>query len=214
MRIKKIIIGMMTGVLLMGMLGCSTGSDSQETKYPETRKNLMEAVAGETQANANYQAFADVAEQEGHKELAVIFRAIGDAELKHANDQFDIAAKLASVTKPTPSAPATGSTRENLQAAINGETEEYTKMYPGFTAMAQTEGMQDARRIFNYAMQAEQGHAVIYADLLANFDQFDSEKYGKLYRCITCGKIFLSERPQVCTVCADGGDTMVEYNVQ
>ncbi len=49
-----------------------------------TRDNLKEAFAGESQANRTYLAFAEKADQEGHKQVAKLFRAAAAAETVHA----------------------------------------------------------------------------------------------------------------------------------
>ncbi|MGC8938872.1 MAG: rubrerythrin family protein, partial [Thermodesulfovibrio sp.] len=83
----------------------------------KTLKNLMEAFAGESQANRKYLAFAKKAEEEGYPAVAKLFKAAADAETIHAMNHL----KAANGIK---------STRENLEAAINGETYEFEKMYP------------------------------------------------------------------------------------
>jgi rubrerythrin len=204
---KKVVV-----VLLINIMRFGLASAVQSAPYPETEKNLMAAVTGETQANANYLAFADVADREGYSEIAKIFRAIAAAELKHAEDEFSILQGLdSSVVKPTPNAPTTGTTRENLQAAIDGETEEYAVMYPEFLAVAISEDMTAARRIFNLAMQAEGKHAIIYADLLKNINNFDWKKYGTIYRCPVCGDILTTSSD--CPICGAKAGNLVEYKI-
>ena len=179
--------------------------------YPETLKSLMRAVAGETEACAKYHAFGDVAEKEGHKEIAAIFRAIAAAESQHADHEFRIAQTIRAVERPTAGPIAAGTTRENLQTAIQGETEEYTKMYPAFANIAENERMADARLIFLLAKQAEEVHAGIYADLLKHIEKFNKNKYAQIYRCPVCGNIILKARPAYCPICAEPGTALVEY---
>jgi rubrerythrin len=207
---KKVLITVFVCIMVIGL---ATIAQSTEM-YPETQKNLMYAVTGETQAAANYRAFASVAEEEGHKEIAAIFRAISNAEEQHAADEFRILQSVdPSVVKPVAGEVKTGTTKENLQAAIDGETEEFTVMYPGFIATANKENMLDARGIFTIAKLAEEVHAGIYADLLKNFDNFDKEKYAKIYRCPECGNIIPTIRPMACPICGDEGEDLVEYEI-
>jgi len=181
--------------------------------YPETLKSLMYAVAGETEANAKYRAFADVAEKEGHKEIAAIFRVIAEAELQHADHEFGIAQSLGKVERPKADKVAAGTTKENLQTAIKGETDEYTQMYPEFINIAEKEHMVDARLIFILAKLAEEVHAGIYSDLLENIDKFDKDKYAQIYRCPECGNIILRVRPRYCPICAEPGKDLKEYKI-
>lgn len=212
--------GIVAGGAIAGLAGpawaATAGTKSGATAlYPKTFKSLMAAVAFEVQANANYLAFADAADKDGHREIAAIFRAIAAAELKHANDEFAIAQSLiSSAVKPkAEKAALAGSTAANLQAAIAGETEEYTKIYPGFVKIAQAERMRTALGIFTIAKLAEEVHAGIYADLLKHIDKFDREKYAKVYRCPVCGNIVPTVRPMACPICGDEGEDLIEYTI-
>ena len=208
--------GIAAGGAVTGLAASTLASASQSktaASYPETLKSLMYAVAGETEANAKYRAFADVAEKEGHKEIAAIFRVIAEAESQHAEHEFTIAQNLNKVEKPKAGKVMAGTTKENLQAAINGETEEYTKMYPEFINIAEKEGMVDARLIFILAKLAEEVHAGIYTDLLKNINTFDKEKYAQIYRCPECGNIVLKTLPKYCPICAEPGKDLKYYKI-
>ncbi len=78
---------------------------------------LREAFAGESQANRKYLAFAAKADQEGHLQVARLFRAAAEAETVHAHNHLRALNGIKS-------------TKENLQEAIAGETHEFKKMYP------------------------------------------------------------------------------------
>ncbi len=181
--------------------------------YPGTLKSLMAAVAGEMKAAAKYRASAEAAEKEGHKEIAAIFRAIGDAEAKHAEDEFRIAQSVGQVVLPKAEIIQVGTTRENLQSAIDGETWEYTEMYTGFIDIAETERMIEARLMFILAKLGEEVHAGIYTDLLKNIDNFDKQKYATIYRCPECGNIVLGNRPTYCSICAEPGAKLIDYKI-
>ena len=179
----------------------------------QTLKNIMISIKGEVTANAKYIAFADAAEKEGYNGIAGVFRAISDAELKHAQDEFLVAQALnPNVIMPEPEKFTVGTTKENLKDAIEGEKYEYRTMYADFAKIANAENILDARGIFTLAKLAEQAHAIIFIDLLANIDNFNSAKYGVIYRCPTCGNIMLGGvRPVACPKCADGGAGLIEY---
>ena len=51
----------------------------------KTEKNLMDAFAGESQANRKYLAFAKQADKEGLPQVAKLFRAAAEAETIHAH---------------------------------------------------------------------------------------------------------------------------------
>jgi rubrerythrin len=203
---KKILV-----VLFVSIFVFSAAAFAQPAQ-PKTLSALMEAITGETQAAAKYRAFADAAEKEGHAGIAMVFRATADSEQQHAADQFALAQGWdPSVERPQPEEVEAGTTKENLQAAIDGETYEFTEMYPRLREVADSEGILDARGIFTLAKLAEEVHAGIYKDLLDNIDNFNGEKYGAVYRCPECGNIIYTTRPNACPICGDPGDDLIEY---
>ena len=80
-----------------------------------TLDNLKEAVAGESQANRKYLAFAKKADGEGFNQVAKLFRAAAEAETVHAHNHLRVMGGVKS-------------TKENIQEAVGGETYEFTKM--------------------------------------------------------------------------------------
>ncbi|MHB1421104.1 MAG: rubrerythrin family protein [Bacillota bacterium] len=148
-----------------------------------TQENLKTSFAGESQANRKYLAFAQKAEEEGMKGVAKLFRAAAEAETIHALSQL----KALGIVK---------STEENLKAAIEGETFEFTQMYPGFIAEAETEDDKAAKRVFHLANEAEKSHAALYQKAL------DALEHDSDYLiCGVCGYISEGERPDKCPVC-------------
>ena len=83
-----------------------------------TQDNLQAAFAGESQANRKYLAFAAKAEAEGHPQIAKLFRAAAAAETVHAHAHLRVMGGVKD-------------TKQNLQAAIEGEGYEFKEMYPG-----------------------------------------------------------------------------------
>jgi rubrerythrin len=184
-----------------------------QAKTNDTYDNLYVSVLGETDAAIRYQYFADRAEEEGYLTIANLFRATADAETKHADDEWKILQDMGATERPMSGAFIyVGSTRENLQAAIDGETHEYTVMYPEFLETAQKEGNTDAARIFRLAMKAEEVHANNYKDALANLQDADylNEKYDEVYRCVVCGEVVV-ELPDKCPICGALDETFISY---
>ena len=89
--------------------------------------NLEAAFAGESQPHTKYRYFAKLARAEGHEDIAQHFEHTADQELLHAWGHLELL-----IGKPT--------TRECLEKAIEGETYEFTTMYPGFKDQAAQEG--------------------------------------------------------------------------
>jgi rubrerythrin len=160
----------------------------------KTLQNLMEAFAGESQANRKYLAYSKKAEAEGKKNAAKLFKAASDAETLHALRHFEVAGKVAS-------------TADNLMDAVNGETHEYTQMYPGFVETAKDEGNKAAVMTFTYAMKAEEVDAKIYKEAL---DNIDSEPEIFYYLCPVCGNIEKAV-PERCSICGAPGSMFIKY---
>ena len=126
-----------------------------QLKGSKTEENLKEAFAGESQANRRYLYFAQKADVEGYPDVASLFRSVAEGETGHAFGHFDY---LAEVGDPVTGV-AVGSTADNLKSAIEGETYEYTEMYPGFAKTARTEGFEQVAEWFETLARAEKSHA-------------------------------------------------------
>jgi rubrerythrin len=124
----------------------------QETK---THQNLKEAFAGESQANRRYLYFARRADIEGYPDIGGLFRDTSEAETGHAFGHLDF---LKEVGDPVTNVPI-GDTEMNLKSAVEGETYEYTEMYPGFAKTARQEGFQEIAEWFETLARAEKSHA-------------------------------------------------------
>ena len=155
----------------------------------KTEEFLMEAFAGESQANRKYTAFAAQADKEGLAQAARLFRAAAEAEAVHAANHLR-ALKAIKATK------------ENLREAIAGETHEFKEMYPDMIATARAEGAKDAERSFNYANAVEEYHAKLYHELLDNLESKESYPY---FVCPVCGMTVEKEAPEKCPVCGVKG---------
>jgi rubrerythrin len=158
---------------------------------------LMEAFAGESQANRRYLAFAKKADDEGHPQVARMFRAAAAAETVHAHNHLRAAGGI-------------HDTGENLKEAIAGETHEFKNMYPEMIAAAQAEGNKAAERSFRFANEVEKIHARLYQGLLDDLGSKQPE--FPYYVCPVCG--FTSERaaPATCPVCGAKGELFSKIN--
>jgi rubrerythrin len=158
--------------------------------------DLKESFAGESQANQKYRAFAKKAEQDGFPNIARLFRTTAEAERIHAEGHLKAMAGI-------------GSTGENLQAAIDGETYEYTKMYPPMLSNAQAEGHR-AKLMFSYAVKAEAVHAELYQRALEAAAQGKDLAEAGFYLCPVCGHIEFGAPPAACPVCGTPGTKYVQ----
>ena len=120
-----------------------------------THQNLKDAFAGESQANRRYLYFAAKADVEGQNDVAAIFRSTAEGETGHAHGHLDY---LRQVGDPATGLPL-GDTTLNLKASIEGETHEYTDMYPSMAKTARSEGFDEIADWFETLAKAEKSHA-------------------------------------------------------
>jgi len=113
------------------------------------------AFAGESQANRRYLYFAQKADIEGYNDVASVFRSTAEGETGHAHGHLEY---LEEVGDPATGLPI-GETKANLESAVQGETHEYTDMYPGMAKTAREEGFEEIADWFETLAKAEKSHA-------------------------------------------------------
>ena len=119
-------------------------------KGSKTEQSLRDAFAGESQANRRYLYFANKADIEGQNDVAALFRSTAEGETGHAHGHLEFLEN--GVGDPATGLPI-GTSRQNLMAAVAGETHEYTDMYPGMAKTAREEGLRRSRRLVRDAGQ-------------------------------------------------------------
>ncbi|MBX3457707.1 MAG: rubrerythrin family protein [Candidatus Paracaedibacteraceae bacterium] len=124
-------------------------------KGSKTEQNLKDAFSGESQANRRYLYFAQKADIEGYNDISAVFRSTAEGETGHAHGHLEF---LEEAGDPATGLPI-GSTKDNLIAAIAGETHEYTDMYPGMAKVARDEGFDEIAEWFETLAKAEKSHA-------------------------------------------------------
>lgn len=127
-------------------------------KVSATLKNLESALAGESQAHIKYRYFAKIAREEGHEEVAKHFEHTADQELLHAWGHLELL-----VGKPD--------TRKCLELAIEGETYEFTTMYPGFEEQARSENNRTAQYEFSNQIAESSEHAEQFKAVLSKAEK-------------------------------------------
>jgi rubrerythrin len=155
--------------------------------------NLKAAFAGESQANRKYTAFAKKADQEGFPQIARLFRAAAAAETVHALNHLR-------------AMDGVKGTAENLSVAIEGENYEVVSMYPTMLDEAQTEGDKRASQTFNYALQTEKVHEMLYRQAAESFAQGKDIPAQEYYVCPVCGMTHEGPMPGRCPVCNTPGE--------
>lgn len=174
----------------------------------KTLGNLQEAFNGESNAQARYLAFAEKADAEGFAKVASTFRAAARAESIHAANHAEVIRSLGAEPKADIVPSPVKSTAENLTAAVSGESYERDTMYPDFIARARQEGVKAALKSFNYAIEAEAGHAKLYGDALASLDTMKGDA-RQLFVCPVCGRTELVLEDGKCPVCYTKTDKFI-----
>ena len=152
----------------------------------KTAENLDKAFAGESQASMRYLAFAQKADEEGHPGAARLFRAAARAEMVHALSHL----KARGTVKAT---------RENIEAAIEGEAFEFKEMYPAMVKDAVEENEVDARHSLEYAMSIEMIHHKLFKKALEKENADPAAQ--AYYVCPVCGHTVADAAPRKCPYC-------------
>jgi rubrerythrin len=184
----------------------------------KTLKNLSKAFMGESQARNRYSFYAKIAKKEGYEQIAEIFLHTANQEKEHAKRLFEHIQELKTdcncdkgsdcdcteIVVKAASPNIYGDTKENLQAAINGENYEYTKMYPEFARIAEQEGYKTIAKRLRAILVAEKHHEERYKKLLDHLEKgtiFQKDK-KVWWTCMECGYThFGKEPPESCPSC-------------
>lgn len=170
----------------------------------ESEKNLLKAFAGESQARNRYSYFSSVARKEGFQQIAAIFQETADNEKEHAEIFFKYLDGGDCEIVVNYPAGKIGTTSENLLAAVDGEKEEWGKIYPEFEKVAREEGFDDVADSFKEIAEVEKYHEKRYRKLKENVDGgkvFKRENPVK-WKCRNCGYVHEGEdAPNECPAC-------------
>ena len=173
-------------------------------KGTKTEKNLLSAFVGESQARNRYTYFASKAKKEGYQQIASFFLEAADNEREHAKTFFTfLQGGEVEITGSFP-AGVIGTTQENLNAAIAGETDEHTQVYPEFALIAKEENLPQVAVVFQAIAVVEEHHAKRYRRLAENIEKgrvFTREEEMQ-WKCRNCGYVHTGrEAPKRCLSC-------------
>ena len=132
-------------------------------KGSKTEQHLKDAFAGESQAKRRYLYLAKKADIEGQNDVDALFRSTAEGETGDADGDVEFLEQGSG--DPATGLPI-GSSRDNLKAAVAGETHEYTDMYPGMAKTAREEGFDEIADWFETLAKAERSHANRYQKAL------------------------------------------------
>jgi rubrerythrin len=177
-----------------------------EFKDSRTAQNLLKAFAGESQARNRYTFAADIARKEGLEHVAAVFEETAANEQVHAGLFYKVLAKLApSALEITAGYPVVaGDTAAQLKAAVAGEDEEWSALYPEFARIAREEDFPEAARVFEWVSKVEKEHEDRFRRLLDHVVNGTVFQRGEkiFWRCLECGHIHEGvAAPKACPVC-------------
>jgi len=177
-----------------------------DLKGSQTEKNIVTAFAGESQARNRYTYAASQARNDGLIQIADIFEETANQEKEHAKRLFKLLeGGEVEITAAFPAGVVGAPTALNLKAAAAGEHYEWTEMYPGFAAIARSEGFGAIAGVFDAIAVAEKQHENRYLGLAANIDAGTvfTKKTKVTWRCRNCGYLHEgTDAPAACPACA------------
>jgi rubrerythrin len=188
-------------IAIIGAALVAAVTAAQAKVSQQTLNNLNAAFQGESNAAHRYEAFAKKADAEDYTYAARLFRAAAKAESIHRQSHEQAILDLGGrVNNFQLDEVTVGTTAENLQAAIKGESYERDTMYPEFLKLAKADRAREAVRTLLHAQKAEAEHAKLFQDAL---DNLGSNADRKLYVCNVCGYTTTQLPARNCSSCRE-----------
>ncbi|MGD0818599.1 MAG: rubrerythrin family protein [Methanomassiliicoccales archaeon] len=162
-----------------------------------TDDNLKSAFAGKAQTSRMYIAFAEAAEEEGHRQIAKLFRAAAESEAVHAMHHLRTSGGVLT-------------TEENLKMSIERENLEHSKKYTEFIEQSKKDGRSQATLGFNYAKKVEMDHERSFKEAEQSLNRKKDLPLQRLFVCQICGQIHVDDPPKTCPVCGNPSEMFKE----
>lgn len=177
---------------------------NKSIRETRTEKNLLTSFAGESQARMRYTYFAKVAKKEGFEQIAAIFMETAEQEKEHAKRMFKYLEGGEVEIIATYPAGVISCTLNNLQAAANGEHEEWAMVYPHFADIAEEEGFHEIAAMYRNICVAEKNHEERYRAFVKNIEtaRVFAKDNEVVWQCHNCGYIHVGkEASEECPAC-------------
>lgn len=152
-----------------------------------TKDNIYAAFIGEAKAYFRLLAYAEKAEEEDVPQIALLFRAIAEAERVHATRNLNLVKDL--LVKDTDT---------NLEQSFQREKTVSENAYPDFIKAAEDDGESTAALVFSQARDAESFHAKLYERAIYQVIKKEVKAY---HVCQVCGYVTDKKIPDQCPVC-------------
>lgn len=153
----------------------------------KTAKNVKTAFVGEAKAYFRLLAFAEKADEEEVPQIALLFRAIAEAERVHATRHLNLMKDV--IVKDTDA---------NLEKSFQNEKTVSENIYPDFIKEAEDEDEKAAVKTFSHARDAETYHAKLYERAMMNVIKDEVKAY---HVCQVCGYVTDKKIPDNCPIC-------------
>ena len=153
----------------------------------KTKKNIYTAFIGEAKAYFRLLAYAEKADEEKVPQIALLFRAIAEAERVHATRQLNLVKDM--IVKDTDT---------NLEKSFQREKSVSENEYPKFLKEAEDEGEKAAALVFSHARDAESFHAKLYERAIYHVIKDIVKTY---HVCQVCGYVTDKKLPDKCPIC-------------
>lgn len=152
-----------------------------------TKENIYTAFVGEAKAYFRLLAYAEKAEEEDIPQIALLFRAIAEAEKVHAFRQLNLVKDI--LVKDTDT---------NLMESFKREKTISENDYPKFLKDAEEDGEKSVALVFSQARDAESFHAKLYERAIYHVIKDEIKSY---HVCQVCGYVTDKKIPDKCPVC-------------
>lgn len=153
----------------------------------KTKKNIYTSFIGEAKAYFRLLAYAEKADEEEVPQIALLFRAIAEAERVHATRQLNLVKDM--IVKDTDT---------NLEKSFQREKSISENEYPKFLKEAEDEGEKAAALVFSHARDAESFHAKLYERAIYHVIKDIIKAY---HVCQVCGYVTDKKLPDKCPIC-------------
>ncbi len=168
----------LTFAIVISMLGALTLSSHADAPPEQTLKNLNQAYEGEANASNRYILYSNKAKAEGYPQVAKMLRAISKSEAIHRDTHRNAIVKLGGHPQPIHLEKTTiGTTQQNLEHQIQGESKESSTMYPAFIEQARKDHAPVAVMSFENARNAEIQHDKLIEQALDNLGHNKPQDY-------------------------------------
>jgi rubrerythrin len=151
-----------------------------------TKDNIYKAFIGEAKAYFRLLAFAEKADEEDVPQIALLFRAIANAEKVHATRHLNLVKDI--LVKDTDT---------NLEKSFQSEKTVSENAYPELIKDAEDDGESVVALAFSQARDAESFHAKLYERAIYHLIREEVKAY---HVCQVCGYVTDKKIPKKCPV--------------